>query len=93
MKSYIKYWQSDCDETELEIVKVYVSPEERGKGKGTELINSAIEYAKENGFEKVSLYVCADEEEVMNDEQLIKWYSSLGFESDSDDDCLMNLVL
>lgn len=91
MKSYIKYWQSDCDEKELEIVKVYVSPEERGKGKGTELINSAIEYAKHNGYETISLYVCADEEDVMNDEQLINWYSSFGFESDSDDDCLMTM--
>lgn len=91
MKSYIKYWQSDCDEKELEIVKVFVAPEERGKGKGTEFVKSAIAYAKENGFETVSLYVCADEEDVMNDEQLINWYSSFGFESDADDDCLMTL--
>lgn len=92
-KSFIKYWQSDCDEKELEIVKVYVAPEERHLGKGSALINEAIEYAKNNGFETVSLYVCADEEDVMNDEQLINWYRSFGFESDGDDDCLMTLSL
>lgn len=92
-KSYIKYWQSDCDEKELEIVKVFVTPEERNQGKGTALINEAIEYAKNNDFKTVSLYVCADEEDVMNNEQLIKWYSSFGFESDGDDDNLMTLSL
>ena len=52
MKDFIKYWQSDCDEKELEITKVYVSPENRGKGKGKKLVESAIDYARENGYAK-----------------------------------------
>lgn len=93
MKDFIKYWQSDCDEKELEIVKVYVAPENRGKGKGKELVESAIEYARENGYETVGLYAYPQEEGGLTTEQLIQWYSSMGFESDGDDSSLMTLKL
>lgn len=91
MTDYIKYWESDCDEKELEIVKIYVAPENRGNGKGRKLVESAIQYARENGYEKVSLYAYAQEDNGLTTEQLIKWYASMGFESDGDDDSLMTL--
>lgn len=93
MKDYIKYWQSDCDEKELEITKVYVSPENRGKGKGRELVKQAIQYAKDNGYETISLYAYAQEEGGLTTEQLVDWYASMGFESDGDDASLMTMVL
>lgn len=93
MKDFINYWQSDCEEKELEIVNVYVSPENRGNGNGRKLVESAIDYARENGYETVSLYAYAQEEGGLTTEQLINWYSSMGFESDGDDSSLMTYSL
>ena len=55
MENYIKYSVSDCDDQELEITKVFVSPEQRGKGFGKKLVQEAIDYAKENGFKAICL--------------------------------------
>ena len=85
--SYVNYSVSDIDEKELVLEKIFVDENERKQGIGTKLVKHVIQYAKEHDFETVGLYVCSDGE--MNDEQLIEWYSSLGFESDGDDDCLM----
>ena len=93
MTDFIKYWPSDCDDKELEITKIYVNPQNRNKGNGRKLVESAISYAKENGFKTVSLYAYAQEEGGLTTEQLINWYSSMGFESDGDDSSLMTYTL
>ena len=93
MENYIKYSVSDCDDKELEVTKVFVSPEQRGNGIGKKLVQEAIDYAKENGFKTVGLYAYPQTKDSLTEEQLINWYSSMGFESDADDSCLMTYYI
>ena len=93
MENYIKYSVSDCDDKELEITKVFVSPEQRGNGIGKKLVQEAIDYAKEKGYKTVGLYAYPQTKDSLTEEQLINWYSSMGFESDADDSCLMTYYI
>ena len=56
-----------------ELVKMYLLPEARGIGLGTQMIHRCIEQAKENGFRKIYL-------ETMNElKPALKVYERLGF--------------
>lgn len=56
-----------------ELVKMYLLPEARGIGLGTQLIHRCIEQAKENGFSKIYL-------ETMSElKPALKVYERLGF--------------
>jgi putative acetyltransferase len=56
-----------------ELVKMYLLPAARGTGLGTQLINTCLQQAKENGFNKVYL-------ETMNElKAALKVYERLGF--------------
>jgi putative acetyltransferase len=60
-------------EDTCELVKMYLLPEARGTGLGTQLINRCLEQAKANGFSKVYL-------ETMNElKAALKVYERLGF--------------
>jgi len=51
-----------------------VLKEFRGKGIGKRLSEKTLEFARENGYQKISTYIIAD------NEMAIKFYESLGFE-------------
>lgn len=56
-----------------ELVKMYLLPDARGIGLGTQMIHRCIEQAKENGFSKIYL-------ETMNElKPALKVYERLGF--------------
>jgi ribosomal protein S18 acetylase RimI-like enzyme len=57
----------------LEVDNMGVIPEYRSKGLGRELMDKAIEWAKENGFQKV--YVCSYSE----NDKAIKFYEKCGY--------------
>jgi putative acetyltransferase len=60
-------------EDTCELVKMYLLPEARGTGLGTQLINRCLEQAKVNGFSQVYL-------ETMNElKAALKVYERLGF--------------
>lgn len=60
-------------EDTCELVKMYLLPEARGTGLGTQLINRCLEQAKANGFRNVYL-------ETMNElKAALKVYERLGF--------------
>ncbi len=57
-----------------ELVKMYLLPAARGTGLGTQLINTCLQQAKENGFNEVYL-------ETMNElKAALKVYERLGFQ-------------
>lgn len=93
MEEYIKYSESDCNDKELEITMVYVPQDERSQGIGRKLVESAIEYARQNNYATVGLYAYQQDKDGPTTEELISWYESLGFESDGDDDSLMTYYL
>jgi ribosomal protein S18 acetylase RimI-like enzyme len=89
----IKWSISDMDDDELVIDDIYVKPEDRKKGLGKKLVESALEYAKEKGFKTVGLYAEPQTNDGMDTGELVEWYRSLGFESDPDADELMTYEL
>ncbi|GLU52290.1 GNAT family N-acetyltransferase [Dyadobacter frigoris] len=58
----------------IELVKMYLKPEARGKGLGKTLILKCIDYAKSKGYKHIYL-------ETMNElDKAVKAYEKLGFE-------------
>ena len=88
-KSYIKYSQDDINEKELVIDMLFVAHKDRGQKKGYELLQEAMDYAWDNGYKNVSLFVEPQENGITED-ALVEYYRNFGFESDGDCDQLMN---
>ena len=57
----------------IEVDNMGVIPEYRSKGLGKELMDKAVEWAKENGFQKV--YVCS----YFENDKAIKFYEKCGY--------------
>lgn len=70
---------------DLTLEMVWVAPKDRGHGIGTQLVNMAIEYAKEVGKD-LGLYAEPQEagDNGLSTDALIAFYGGLGFESDGD---------
>ena len=92
MKNYIDYSIDDCDDDAITINDLYIVEGERKKGKGKELVKSVIEYARDNGFLKVNLFVNCTDGSISNDD-LIKFYESCGFDSHGDCSELMEYAI
>ncbi len=91
--NYIKVSTDDMNEKELTIDSVFVRPGDRGKGIGRQLVDMAIEYAQNNGYESVGLYAEPQTDDGLDGDALIEFYRSCGFESDSDCNELMTYEL
>jgi GNAT superfamily N-acetyltransferase len=70
------------------IYKLFVGPEFRRKGIGTKVIHSVEELAKTRNCPKVCLRP-RSLENYLSDEQLISWYSRLGYKWNREDSGLM----
>ena len=92
-ESYISYSVDCMNDTELEITDIFVIKEDRGQGKGRELVESAIEYARENGYLTVGLYAEPQTDDGLDGDALIEFYRSCGFESDADSNELMTYTI
>ena len=87
-KSYIHYYIDDCDDTALTIEDIFVTESDRRKGLGKKMVKEAIEYARDNNFEKVNLFACSTNGSI-SDENLVEFYRECGFYSHGDCDQLM----
>lgn len=92
-KSYIKYSEDVMNPSELTIDDIFVSPEERGQGKGRALVAEAIQFAKDNGYKTVGLYAEPQTDDGLDGDALIEFYRSCGFESDGDATELMTYTV
>ncbi len=81
------------DETEMIIDMVYVKPEKRRQGKGTELIKTAINYAREKGYKTIGLWAEPQEKDGISKSELIAFYEKLGFVRGNDADEDMTYTL
>lgn len=79
---YIKLTVDDMEDTELVIDMVEVK--EKRQGTGRKLVEMAIEYAKEEGFKKLTLSAYPQDDSIEYDD-LIDFYRNLGFEIEYDD--------
>ena len=78
------YITCSSDGNELVIDMVYVAPEDRGQGIGAELVELAIDYARDNEYETVGLYAEPQSDDGLATDALIAFYESCGFEQDGD---------
>lgn len=60
-----------------EIQAIYLLPDQWSKGLGQTLLNTAFEQIKLLGFERITLWVLAD------NERAIRFYERMGFASDA----------
>lgn len=72
---------SIMEEKVADIEMLYVAPESRGKKNGYKLLDEARKWAKENGFERLSLCAYPQEDNGMTEYDLMKYYEGYGFDS------------
>ena len=73
---YIEFAIDECDDNALEIEQVEAF--KKRQGTGNKLVNEVIEYARSNGYDKITL-VAHPTDETIEFEDLIKFYENLGF--------------
>ena len=79
---YIRLAEDDMEETELVIEMLEVK--EKRQGTGRELVKMAIKYARENGYERITLSAYPQDDSIKYTD-LVTFYEMLGFEVESDD--------
>ena len=91
-KSFIEY---NVEDEELVVEQLYVHDQQRGERMGYFMLTQAVQYARENGIQEITLY--AEPQEEMNPKYeawstvdwLVEYYRDFGFVSHGDNDQLM----